>query len=80
MLEREFSERALMTALGAVEMARIEAQRQHVYIERVAEPSRPDRPAYPLRVVWCLAILAISYMAFRIGKALVDDARRHADS
>jgi capsular polysaccharide transport system permease protein len=78
MLEREFSERALVAALGAVEMARIEAQRKQVYIERVAEPSRPDHPAYPLRVVWCLAILLTSYMAFRMGKALVDDARQHA--
>jgi capsular polysaccharide transport system permease protein len=79
MLEREFSERALTAALGAVEMARIEAQRQQVYIERVAEPSRPDYPAYPLRVVWCLVTLLVSYMAFRIGKVLVDDALRHTD-
>jgi capsular polysaccharide transport system permease protein len=79
MLEREFAERALMAALGAVELARIEAQRQHVYIERVAEPSRPDHPAYPRRVLWCLTILLISYMAFRIGKALLDDASRHAE-
>jgi capsular polysaccharide transport system permease protein len=79
MLEREFSERALMTALGAVEIARLEAQRQHVYVERVAVPSLPDHPAYPLRLVWCLVVLAISYAVFRIGKSLVDDARRHTD-
>lgn len=78
-LEREFSERALMAALTAVEMARMEAQRQHVYIERVAAPSIPDHPAYPLRIVWILAVLVVSYVVFRIGKVLVDDARRHAD-
>ncbi len=79
MLEREFAERALMAALTAVEMARIEAQRQHVYVERVAAPSLPDHPTYPLRLVWILATLAISYAVFRIGKVLVDDARSHAD-
>ncbi|MPZ35960.1 MAG: capsule biosynthesis protein [Rhodospirillales bacterium] len=79
MLERGFAERALLAALTAVELARVEAQRQHVYVERVAAPSLPDHPAYPLRIVWCLAVLAISYAVFRIGKVLVDDARHHAD-
>jgi capsular polysaccharide transport system permease protein len=79
MLEWGFSERALMAALGSVEAARMEAQRQHVYIEQVATPSLPDHPGYPWRVVWCLAVLVLSYAVFRIGKALVDDARRHTD-
>ena len=79
MLEWGFSERALTAALGSVEMARIETQRQHVYIERVAAPSLPDHPGYPWRIVWCLAVLVLSYAIFRIGKALVDDARRHTD-
>lgn len=79
MLEREFSERALVAALTAVEVARLEAQRQHVYVERVASPSLPDYPAYPLRIVWILTTVVVSYGLFRIGKALVDDALRHAD-
>ncbi len=79
-LEREFSERALMAALAAVETARLEAQRQHVYVERVAEPSLPDHPAYPRRILWSLAILVIAYAVFRIGKSLVDDARNHVAS
>ena len=41
MLEREFAEKALMSAMTAVEMARVEALRQQVYLERVATP----RPA-----------------------------------
>lgn len=78
MLEREFSHRALLAALTAVEMARLEATRQHVYIEQVAAPSLPDRAAYPWRVLWCLGILMFSYVIFRIGSLLVNDARRHA--
>lgn len=79
MLEREFAHRALLAALTAVEMARHDATRQHVYVEQVAAPSLPDRAAYPLRVLWCLGILLLSYVVFRIGSLLVDDARRHAD-
>jgi capsular polysaccharide transport system permease protein len=78
-LEREFSHRALLAALTAVEMARLEAMRQQVYIEQVAAPSLPDRAAYPWRVLWCLGILLFSYVVFRIGCLLLNDARRHVD-
>jgi capsular polysaccharide transport system permease protein len=79
MLEREFSERALMAAMSSVENARIEAQRQQVYLERVAEPSRPDYPAYPLRLVWTLVVAAAGGMAFGMWRILSEDARRHAE-
>ncbi len=78
MLEREFAERALMASLTAAETARVEAQRQQIYLERVAEPSNPDYPAYPLRVIWTLAILAAGYMTYRMWSILAGDARRHA--
>lgn len=79
MLEREFAERALMSAMMAVEMARMEAQRQFVYLERVAEPNRPDYPAYPLRIIWTLVTLAGGYMAYRMWRILATDAQRHTD-
>jgi capsular polysaccharide transport system permease protein len=80
MLEREFAEKALMAAMTAVEMARIEAQRQQVYLERVAAPGRPDYPAYPWKVLWCIGILVAGYMTWRIWRILAADALRHTDS
>ena len=44
MLEREFAAKALITAMTALETARVEAQRQQVYLEKVATPARPDYP------------------------------------
>lgn len=79
MLEREFAQTALTGAMTALEMARIEAQRQRVYLERVVEPSEPDYPAYPLRIVWTLVTLAAGYMAYRIWRILEADTRRHSD-
>ena len=79
MLESEFATKALVAAMTAVELARVEGQRQQVYLERVAEPSRPDYPAYPLRIVWSLTILAAGYMAYRIWCILSSDARRHSE-
>lgn len=77
MLEREFAEKALLAAMTAVETARVEALRQHIYLERVAAPSRPDLPAYPWRVIWCIAALAAAYMTWRIWRIVANDALRH---
>ncbi len=79
MLEREFAEKALVAAMTSVETARVEALRQHVYLERVAAPGRPDYPAYPWRVIWCLATLAAAYMTWRIWSIVARDAHRHND-
>jgi capsular polysaccharide transport system permease protein len=79
MLEREFAEKALMSAMTAMEMARVDALRQQVYLERVATPGRPDYPAYPWKVVWCLAILVGGCMAWRTSRILAADAMRHSE-
>lgn len=79
MLEREFAEKALMAAMTAVETARVETQRQHIYLERVAAPGQPDHPAYPWRVIWCLVALAAAYMTWRMWRIVADDAQRHND-
>lgn len=78
MLEREFAERALLAAMSAVEMARVEALRQQVYLERVAAPARPDYPAYPWKIIWSLSVMAAGYMIWRIWRILAADARRHS--
>ncbi|MBN9516558.1 MAG: capsule biosynthesis protein [Alphaproteobacteria bacterium] len=79
MLEREFAAKALITAMTALETARVEAQRQQVYLEKVATPARPDYPAYPLRVVWCLVVLVAGYMTWRMWRILARDSLKHAE-
>lgn len=78
-LEREFAEKALLAAMTSVETARVDTLRQHIYLEKVAAPGSPDHPAYPWRVVWCLAVLALAYMTRRIWRILANDALRHND-
>jgi capsular polysaccharide transport system permease protein len=77
-LEREFSDRVLSTALTALEVARMDAQRQQIYLERVAQPNLPDYPTYPYRILWTLTVLIASYMLFRIVDVIAADMRRHA--
>jgi len=79
MLEREFAEKALIAAMTARELARVEADRQQVYLERVAAPSAPDYPTYPWRVVWCLGILAAGAMAWHMWRIMAANARHHTE-
>lgn len=79
MLEREFAERSLVAAMTAVEVARIESQKQQIYLERVSEPSSPDYPTYPLRIVWFLVAFVVCYMTYRIWRTISADTMQHAD-
>jgi capsular polysaccharide transport system permease protein len=79
MLEREFAEKALISAMTAVETARVEAQAQQVYLERVTQPSAPDYPAAPWRILWCVAVAVAGFMAWRMWRIVSEDTMAHAD-
>lgn len=77
MLEREFAEKALFAAMTSLELARVEAMRHQVYLERVVAPSLPDYPEYPWRIVWCLVALLAGVMFWRMWRTLATDALQH---
>lgn len=79
MLEREFADKALIAAMSGVEMARVEATRKQVYLERVARPGEPDYAAYPWRILWSLFAAGAGYLAWRIWRIVAADARRHLE-
>lgn len=79
MLDREFADKALIAAMSSVEMARIEANRKQIYLERVAQPAKPDYPTYPWRILWSIAAIVCSFMAWKIWRVLAADAKRHAE-
>jgi capsular polysaccharide transport system permease protein len=80
MLEREFAEKALVSAMTALETARAEAMAQQIYLERVTQPSAPDHPAHPWRVLWSLAVAVAGYMAWRMWRIVSEDTIAHAES
>ena len=77
MLEREFAEKALIAAMTSLEAARVNALRQHVYLERITAPSDPDYPASPWRFVWTIAVFAAGFVAWRIWRILITDTMAH---
>ncbi len=77
-LQREFAERTFVSALNSLETARVDAQRQRVYLERISSPAMPDYAAYPYRLTFIVATFLLSGMVYRIARALVLDTLAHA--
>jgi capsular polysaccharide transport system permease protein len=78
MLEREFADRQLASATASLEAARVEAQRQQVYIARVVEPNLAVHPLYPRKLIGVGSVFLGLSVAFGIGWLLVAGMREHA--
>jgi capsular polysaccharide transport system permease protein len=77
-LDRELAEKALASAFTSLEAARIEAQRQQLYLETIATPNLPDYPLYPKRVLSFLMVVVSCLVVYGITWLLVVSAREHA--
>src|SRR5262249_8152584 len=49
-LDRAFAEKQLASALASLELARNEAQKKQLYLERIVQPNLPDYALEPRRV------------------------------
>jgi capsular polysaccharide transport system permease protein len=78
MLEREFADRQLASATASLETARVEAQRQQMYLARVVEPNLAVYPLYPRKLISVGSIFLGLSVAFGIGWLLVAGMREHA--
>lgn len=76
-LESEFANKQLSGALASLDLARSEAQRQQVYLERVAQPSMSDVAQDPKRLRSVLAVLALGLVVWGILSMLIAGVREH---
>ena len=74
----ELAEKALASAFTSLEAARLEAQRQQLYLETIAQPNLADYPLYPKRLVSFGMVLVSCLLAYGIAWLLVISAREHA--
>jgi capsular polysaccharide transport system permease protein len=78
-VEKEFAERAYASALSSLEMARVDAARQHRYLVTLADPSHPSDATHP-NVLWSvLTFLVLCFAVMGIGTLLVASVREHAN-
>ncbi len=78
-LERELAEKTLASSLASLEAARVESQRQGLYLERISSPTAPDLPIYPYRILSILIVLVGAQMLYTIGRHFLTDAIKHAE-
>jgi capsular polysaccharide transport system permease protein len=78
-LEAEFANKQLASTLASLESARNEAQRQQVYLERVAQPSLPDVAQEPRRLRSIFATFVLGLAAWGILSMLLAGVREHQD-
>ena len=78
-LESEFANKQLASTLASLENARNEAQRQQVYLERIAQPSLPDVAQEPRRLRSVLATFVLGLVAWGILSMLIAGVREHQD-
>jgi capsular polysaccharide transport system permease protein len=78
-LDREFADKQLAAALASLEAARNEAQRQQLYLERVAQPNLPDYPVEPRRIRSVLMVFVLGLLAWGILSLLLASVREHFD-
>ncbi len=77
MLQRELADRELTQSTTALLAAEQEARRQKLYLERIVNPSLPDRSSQPRRLISVLVVLATSLLLYGIGWLVWAGMREH---
>jgi len=78
-LDKEFADKQLSIALASLEQARNEAQRKQLYLERIAQPSKPDMAMEPRRLRGVAATFILGLIAYGVITILIAGIREHQD-
>ena len=76
-LERDLADKRVAAAMASLQSAEDEAQRKQAYVERIAEPSRPDNPLEPRRLRGIFATFVLGLIAWGILRLLLAGLREH---
>ncbi|WP_376099447.1 capsule biosynthesis protein [Roseomonas sp. CCTCC AB2023176] len=78
LVEREFADRQLTSALAGLEYARIETERQQLWLSRVVHPQVADSARYPRASYILLSLFAVLCALYGLGALLMAGFREHA--
>jgi len=77
-LEREFATKQLASAAASLETARMDAQRQQLFLSRVVQPNLAEYPLYPKAALTLFSIFGVLAMTYGVGWLLIQGVREHA--
>jgi capsular polysaccharide transport system permease protein len=75
--ERTFAEKSYQHALEALDRARMNADRQQIYVAGFVQPSLPEEPLYPRRLRAVGIALFLCCAVWLIGAFIVQTVREH---
>ena len=78
LLEREFADKQLASATASLETARVDAQRQALFLARVVEPNMAQEAEYPKAGFILGSLFAILCVLYAMGWLVVAGVREHA--
>ena len=78
-LDQSFAEKELAAAITAMEQARIQAQKQQLFIETVVNPNVPDEALQPKRLRGLLATIVIGLMLWGVLSVVIGGVKEHHD-
>jgi len=78
-VERDYADKQLTSAMASLEQARNEAQRQQLYLERIVQPGKPDKAMEPLRIRGIFITFMLGLIAWGILAMLIAGIKEHRD-
>jgi capsular polysaccharide transport system permease protein len=78
-LSQEFAAKRLELALASMQLARENAMKQQLYLERIEQPNEPDEAIEPMRLRNILAVFLLSMVMWGIASLLLTSVREHAE-
>ncbi|MCA8318263.1 hypothetical protein LGN43_28740 [Burkholderia multivorans] len=78
-LDAQFAQRQLTSALSTLELARADAQRKQLYLERIVQPNTPDMALEPHRVRDIFATFILGMISWGILTLLIAGVKEHRD-
>ncbi len=76
-IQRELLEKQLETSTAALETAKVQADRQQLFLDPVVQPNEPDYAAYPRGIVSTLVVFVSVLGLYLMGRLLIAGAREH---
>jgi capsular polysaccharide transport system permease protein len=76
-LQKEFADKQLASAITSLESARLQVERQQAYLDLIVQPNISDYPAYPKQIAAIAVFFASVLGMYVMGALLIAGAREH---